>query len=67
MAHKILGMEGRERNRLNGVTEIYSISLLLSPGFKERMKSNGILYLQGKAKLNKSCVDPICITQHEQL
>ena len=23
--------------------------------------------MQRKAKLNKSCEDPICITQHEQL
>ena len=29
MAHKILGMERRERNRLNGVTEIYFDHLLV--------------------------------------
>lgn len=48
VAHKILGMEGRERNRLNGVTEIYSISWLLSPGFKKEEIKMGFCSREGR-------------------
>ena len=51
MAHKILGMERRERNRLNGVTEIYFISLLLSTGFKkEEIKWDFVVAREGKVE-----------------
>lgn len=54
MAHKILGMERRERNRLNGVTEIYFDHLLVVvPRLnfkKEEIKWDFVVAREGKVE-----------------
>ena len=70
VAHKMLGMEWRERKRVNGVTEIIPSHCVLveqiriqSPGFKkEEIKWDLVVVrfvMDGWPKSNRSCFDPI--------
>ena len=70
VAHKMLGMEWRERKRVNGVTEIIPSHCVLVeqiriqlPGFKKEEIKWDLVVVRfvkdGWPKSNRSCVDPI--------